>query len=268
MRTPEVLALAFFLYLPVAGRLVPGRRALAWRDAASLGLAGAAAALQLAGDGRAATVVRDWAPGAFLIFAYWTSGAYVGRLAARFEARLLRLDRQLLGRALDSLGGHGPRWVLEALELAYVSCYAFVPAGLLWLVLHAPAAADPDRYWTAVLAASLPCYGLLPLLHTRPPRLVEGDLPIDRRRLLVRRLNLAVLENGSVHANTFPSGHVASTLSAALMVAVLLPWAGVFMLVLAAAIAASTVTGRYHYAADTALGVLLALGGFWVAMVQ
>lgn len=262
MRVAEMLSLAYFTYLPVAGWLSGSRMRPGWPEVACGALAGVAWGLHLVVSGWVGGEIRNWAPGAFLILAYWMSKPYLGRLRPGMERRLLAVDCRLFGHGLKGLAERAPRGVLEALELAYLSCYAFVPAGLVVLALSGNAA-SADRYWTAVLTAALPCYGLLPWIHTRPPRCVEHDPPIDRRRLAFRRINRAVLANASVHANTFPSAHVAASLPAALMVASsALPWAGAVFLALAAAITIGAVAGRYHYGADALLGALLGVLGF------
>ena len=264
MRMAETISLVYFIYLPLAARLAGSRRP-GWADAVSLALAGAAAALQVLGTGPAAGVLRDWAPGAFLLMGYWMSAPYKGAASPAFERWLLDLDRRLLGPALDGFARRAPRLLLEALELAYLTCYPFVPAGLLWLVLSG-GHVDADRFWSAVLIASLPCYGLLPWFHTAPPRAVEPDPPIERRGLSVRRFNSGLLHRTSVHANTFPSGHVASTVAVALTVAATAhPSAGLAFIAGAMAIAIATVTGRYHYGADAVLGALLGFVGFLAA---
>ena len=271
MRTAEVVALLYFVYLPMAGRLAAGLpaaatlRPLNWADAASLTLAAGSASVQLLGNGPLATVLRDWAPGAYLLLAYWMSGPYKGPAWPAFERALLDIDRRLLGPVLlMGFARRGPRLVLEALEVAYFSCYPFVPAGLLVLIL-ADAPVDPDAFWTAVLLASLPCYATICWFHTAPPRAVEPDLPIERRRLLVRRFNFRLLHRTSVHANTFPSGHVAATVAVALTVAATHPSAGPAFLIWAAVIAVATVVGRYHFLADAVLGAALGVVAFLAA---
>jgi len=265
VRTAELVALVYFSYLPLAARLAGRRLRPGWADAVSLGLAGASAALQLLGTGPVASLVRDWAPGAFLLLSYWMSAPYKGDAAPAFERWLIDFDRRVLGTALDRFTRRAPRLLLESLELAYLTCYPFVPAGLLWLVLSGEHV-DADRFWTAVLAASLPCYALLPWFHTAPPRAVEPDLAIERRGLAVRRFNSRLLHRTSVQANTFPSGHVAATVAVALMVAATShPVAGLAFGAGAVAIAIATVVGRYHFGADAVLGALLGLAGFWLA---
>jgi membrane-associated phospholipid phosphatase len=80
----------------------------------------------------------------------------------------------------------------------------------------------------------------------------------------MRRLNTWILEGASNGWNTFPSGHVAGSLACGLAVAPRLPAAGAALMVIAGLIAVASVAGRYHYAADAAAGVLLALVVFAV----
>ena len=76
----------------------------------------------------------------------------------------------------------------------------------------------------------------------------------------IRRLNRTVLDRASVQVNTFPSGHAATAVAAGR----LLPDLLVPLLATAGAIALSTVVGRYHYAADTLLGVAVGDGAWWI----
>ena len=75
----------------------------------------------------------------------------------------------------------------------------------------------------------------------------------------IRALNLWILRHASIHANTFPSAHVAASTGAALVLATLAPWRhGLSFVAVAAAIAVSTFTGRYHFALDAAVGIAVA----------
>jgi membrane-associated phospholipid phosphatase len=76
----------------------------------------------------------------------------------------------------------------------------------------------------------------------------------------VRRLNDVVLARVSHGFNTFPSGHVAVSLAAALQVAALSMPAGSVFLLIVFAIAAGAVAGRYHYALDVVAGAVLSIG--------
>ena len=70
---------------------------------------------------------------------------------------------------------------------------------------------------------------------------------------------MAVLNRASVQWNTFPSGHTAASLATALAVAGDIPVAGVVFGVVAVSIAAGSVVGRYHYAADALAGAVVAV---------
>ena len=83
--------------------------------------------------------------------------------------------------------------------------------------------------------------------------------------LALRRVNRVVLDRASVRVNTFPSGHVATAVAAALTTGELLTGLLPLLLVVAGTIALATVVGRYHYTADTVIGVAIGVGGWWVA---
>jgi membrane-associated phospholipid phosphatase len=77
-------------------------------------------------------------------------------------------------------------------------------------------------------------------------------------------VNEFVLKRISHGLNTFPSGHVAVSLASALEVMSISQPAGIVLLVIASAIAAGAVLGRYHYALDVVVGAILgmAVSGF------
>ena len=209
-------------------------------------------------------VARDWVPCIYLLQGYWMCGLFFRRPMPAVEGRLLRLDRRLFEAfRLDAALERTPGPVLQLLELAYLCAYPFVPATLA-LLYGAGLRGQADQYWTAVLIAAFACYGLLPWIQTRPPRAIEPAGAMDRRDLALRRVNRAVLARASVQVNTFPSGHAATAVAAALATAELLPGLLVPLLATAGAIAVSTVAGRYHYAADTVLGVAVGAGAWWI----
>ena len=73
-------------------------------------------------------------------------------------------------------------------------------------------------------------------------------------------MNERVLARVSHGLNTFPSGHVAVSLAAALQVVPISRPAGVMLLAVATAIATGAIVGRYHYAADVLLGAAIGIG--------
>jgi hypothetical protein len=205
-------------------------------------------------------------PLVYLLLGYWLPALIVDRPNRRFEEWLLDVDRRWFGReGLARFEQNAPRVIIEYLELAYLLCYAVVPAGYVCLLLIGADGEAIDRFWTVVLSAAFICYGLLPWLPTRAPRALEAVT--GPRRSSVRKLNLAVLDRASVQWNTFPSGHTAASVATALAVAVHMPVVGVILGIVAMSIAIGSVVGRYHYAADAVYGALAALIVFVTAFV-
>jgi membrane-associated phospholipid phosphatase len=204
-------------------------------------------------------VARDWLPALYLVIGYWLSGWYFVEPMRGIEARFLSVDWRVLGRdggsaLVESL----PRALLEVLELAYVTCFLFVPGGLVILVVTGHHAAA-DRFWTLVLLGEFGSFAALPWIQTRPPRLIEPPGAIDRRPLLMRRLNRLQVQTTSIGVNTFPSGHVAGALATAIAVSEVLPAFAPWLLAIVAAIAIAAVLGRYHYFVDAVAGAVLTL---------
>jgi hypothetical protein len=212
-------------------------------------------------------------PLVYLLAGYWLPGLLAREPNLHVEQRLLEGDRRLFGRdGLARFERSAPRLLVEYLELAYLLCYAVVPAGYVCLVLAGHGRDAIDRFWSVVLMASFACYGLLPWLPTRAPRAIEplaearkGEGGRTSGRSSIRRVNLAVLNRASVQWNTFPSGHTAASLATALAVGSYMPLAGIILAVLAISIAAGSVAGRYHYAADAIAGAAVAILAFAMA---
>lgn len=238
---------AYFAYL--AGIAIARRR---WRPAV-LSLAALAA---LAGIGMPSVM-----PLVSLLVGYWLPAMLVREPHVRLERRLLDVDHTLFGpHGLEGFQGSAPWMLIEYLELAYLLCYAVVPAGFASLLLAGYGADTLATFWSTVLLSAFICYGLLPWLPTRAPRAIEPPLPATRSS--IRRLNLAVLNRASVQWNTFPSAHTAASLATALAVGIHMPLAGVVFGVVAVSIAAGSVAGRYHYAADAIIGAAVAVLAF------
>jgi membrane-associated phospholipid phosphatase len=203
-------------------------------------------------------------PLVYLLGGYWLPALLVREPNARLERRLLDVDYGLFGAdGLERFEQRAPLALIEYLEGAYLLCYAVVPAGYACLLLAGHDAGVIDRFWSVVLLAAFMCYGLLPWLPTRAPRAVEPHCGTTRSS--IRRLNLAVLDRASVQWNTFPSGHTAASLATAFAVGSSMPLAGVVFGVLAISIAAGSVVGRYHYAADAFAGAAMAILAFVTA---
>ncbi len=211
----------------------------------------------------AARVTRDWVPYALLFLCYRQGGLFITRWNTKFEARLERLDLTLVAPLLAWCGAHRVgSWILTYLEAAYLAYYVSLPLSLAALYLTG-AAREADRFWTVVLLASYGSCNTLPFIQLRPPRMLNENWTPAVPSSVVRAFNLWILRRGSIHANTFPSAHVAIATAGALVLLKLGPlWIGLVFLWIAISIALGAVAGRYHYAADAILGVILAVAAF------
>jgi hypothetical protein len=211
----------------------------------------------------AATIDVFWihlfVPAVLLLAGYWLSGLFFKHPQPWLETWLVRTDRDAfdtlrVNRALEAV----PHWVLELLEASYTADYAVVAAGAL--IAAAAGQDEITRYWSIVLAAELACYAALPFLRSRPPRAIEPAGVVATRAPRLRRLNTAILDRASVQANTIPSGHVAGAVAAALATMPVSATAAAILMILAGLITAAAFAGRYHYAVDCVLGVIVAVG--------
>lgn len=202
-----------------------------------------------------APIVRDWMPALMILAGYYVSGRFFVGPSPSFEAWLAAWDRRLLGDPTTRFA-RWPRLVLAYLEIVYMGCFILVPAGFAVLV-WAGRADLADRYWTLVLAAEFGSFVSLCIIQSRPPWMVERRAVLPDR--MVHRLALRMVEEVTIRANTFPSGHVAGSLAVALGVITVLPIAGTILLGFAFSIALACIVGRYHYIVDVLAGAALAL---------
>jgi membrane-associated phospholipid phosphatase len=262
-RPVEWIAIGYFGYLAAASWFVPlsrGRRAWCAIQSAAAGCMVVLVAVAAESAPRSLTPLRNWAPVAYILTSYWLPSQLVSAVDPAAEFALNAFDRRW-SAALNGALGRAPRWLLELLELAYLSCYPMLPAGFAVVYWHGGAAAA-DRFWTAVVMAAALSYGVLPWVRTRPPRQLYGAPPGGS---WARTLNEAVLNRASVQLNTFPSGHVATAAATALAVTADVPAAGIGFLPIAVAIALACITGRYHYVADVLAGAAAGVLAFAVS---
>jgi hypothetical protein len=238
-----VVYLAFFALAAPLARVDRTRRTRTALAALSL------AALVFGASRRLPIAARLWLPFLYIPIGYWIPVPLVpSRRGGAFEAWLIRTDGALRG-AVDAM----PRWLAYSVEIGYLSCFPLIPIAFA-VVWTAGSEAEVARFWTAVLAAACACYVTLPWLVSRPPRFIDNRAA-DGVPTAVSRANVFVLGRVSHHLNTFPSGHVAVSVAAAIGAGRVVPLAGVVLGVIAAGVALGAVTGRYHFAADAALGV-------------
>jgi hypothetical protein len=251
----SVASVPYFLYILFLAWVTPGLPGVARARAAGSSVAGLLLALT------AGLTELFWLrglvlPPLVLLIAYRASGFLWRGPMFGIESALVETDRAL---QVPRIARRVPRPVAEFLELAYGGVYPLIPIAL---VLHLAFSANPDadHFWTVVLVTDYVCFGMLPLIQTRPPRSLEGGAPW---RASLRRLNLNILNHASIGMNTMPSGHAAEALAAALLVLDTPPAIVTWMFFNAAAISAGAVFGRYHYALDALAGWLVAVG-VWV----
>lgn len=251
----ELLAIVYFVTFAAAVSATGRPRRRGWAVAATAS-ALMAAVVALAAAGLPLTA-RLWLAHLYLVTAYWLPALVEPRDDNRaFERWLVNTDarwQQRLVRVPTSLALAG--------EFAYLLCYPFVPAAFA-VVWVAGTAADADRFWTAVLLAGFTCYVSLPWLTARPPRLLSAG---ERDSSRVAGTNAAILARLSHGQTTFPSGHVAVSIAAALSVLSVSILGALVFTAIAGGIALGAATGRYHYVIDVVTGIAAGLLALLVA---
>ena len=258
LRGWEVASVLSFVYTAVAALIRPGLP----RAARVRGVGGSAAGLLLTTASALAPfhpLLHYWLlPPALLLLGYWTSGLLFVAPMKPIEKLFTAIDRVARVRKFAALS---PTSVANVLEFYYVAVFALVPIALA-LHLNLSAAPDADRFWTVILVTDFICFAALPWIQTRPPRSLEPGEPWVSS---LRAFNLRWVDRASIQVNTFPSGHAAEALAAALLVSNLRVGIFIWMLVCAAAVSAGAVFGRYHYAIDAVAGWIVATG-VWVVL--
>ncbi|HVL68694.1 MAG TPA: phosphatase PAP2 family protein [Vicinamibacterales bacterium] len=246
MPTWAAASTAYFVYLWGAAMARPGLPAPARLRAT----AACAAGLLLAALGAALPLF--WLqsvvlPPIVLLVAYWAGGLLWVRPMPRVERFLVASDRAL---RVPEIASRTPRALVELQEIAYAGVYPLIPIALALHMVCTPAP-DADRFWTVILVTDFICFGMLPWIQTRPPRLLD---PAPPWRSSFRTFNVRLLGEASIGVNTVPSGHAAEALAAALLVSGA-PWPILlWMWFNALAISAGAVLGRYHFALDAVAG--------------
>ena len=262
----EWIVCGFFVYLIILARLQRLRGRQQFRVLSTgvvcVGLAVMLSQLRLSPILR---IAREWLPTFYLLQGYWLCGLFFRQPMLTVEQRLIDIDRTLFRVfGVTTFLTRGPKLALEYFELTHLLVYPLLPIsfGLFsWLGFRASA----DSFWTAILIAGYGCYGVLPFIQTRPPRIFEFQSPETRRGLVSRRANLHLIKRFSVQVNTFPSGRIAVALASTLAVMSASTSIGIVMLILVAHITVATVLGRYHYLVDSLLGLLVGGIAWWIS---
>ena len=257
MRSSEWIAFLYFLYLAVVcwlRRISRSQRLLV--TGVSLAVA---AAVRLVSA--APLSIRDWAPLLYVTVAYFLTGRLFVRPSEKLESWLMSWDHRLLGDPTRRFA-HWPGWIVAYLDVVYVFCFLLLPAGFAALAA-AGYAMQANYYWTMVLAADLGAFAPLSVFQTRPPWVLEPPPVLADNAM--RRLASRMVRQATIGVNTFPSGHVAVSLAAALAVVGSMPLTGGVLMFLAASVSLACIVGRYHYVVDVAAGAVLA-GVVWAVV--
>jgi membrane-associated phospholipid phosphatase len=214
---------------------------------------------------RDVSILRDWLTVALFLVPYWQTGQFFQGPNHHLEKRLLAFDRWLVPRVANTSGTSRSMLGL-ALEVAYLFCYPLVPLGLLALYL-AGRRGHVAEFWLVVLVSTYLCYAMTPFVPAYPPRDLAGAPPPRAQTGKARIFNRWILKHGSIHAISFPSAHVASAFSVALVLLRVSPAVGLIFFVIAVWISLGAVIGRYHYSLDVLLGAATALIVFLACLI-
>jgi membrane-associated phospholipid phosphatase len=272
VRKPEWVVLAFLIYAAILGAALPVAPAIGLRVIfLNLAIVSGYAAL-IALDGRyrglALSVTRDWAPLAVVILAYREMGWFAQpHLGHTLESHWVVWDQMVLrggGKALiESMGQVLP----SLLEIAYSLVYALAPFAVAMLYVYRRRE-RVDRFLLVFVTGVLLCYFQFPFWPSEPPRVVFFGQDFPAYDTIFRRFNWWMLGAYGIHTSVFPSAHVGGAFAAAFGIRRAMPerrWLRRFLLTMAVLIAAATVYGRYHYLADAAAGLAMALAAAGIA---
>ncbi len=178
------------------------------------------------------------------------------------ERRWVEWDRLFLEdfhvrAAIESLGAAIPL----GLDLSYLLVYAIPPVALA-ILYRCRRRSGIDQFLFTLLLGTLVTYALLPFFPSAPPRTVFPGQDLPNVHTELRRLNVWILDHYDIRTSVFPSGHVTAAFSAAFGMLLAFPQRkrfGAGLLVLAIAIALTTVYGRYHYLVDGIAGLLISI---------
>lgn len=272
-RTYEYIIAAYFLYTSALALALPLKPPI---PAVTLGLntavLGGLVVLAYADSLRRREflgIVRDWYTPPLMLLAYREMGWFAQpHLSTALEDGWVVWDRLLLDawglrRLVEFLGPVGP----GLLEIAYIFVYPMLPLSIAALYVAGRRERVPAFLFNFTLAV-LAVYALFPYFPSEPPWTNYPGQDFPAYDTVFRRFNAAMLRGQGIHTSVFPSAHVAGGMSAAFALIRLLPekkWVGRTWLALATLIAVATVYCRYHYAADAAAGLGIAVAASWVS---
>ncbi len=265
----EYVVQAYFAYLSVAAFL----RHLAWADRLWLIfppiLIFGAIRLEQAGSRPWSRILREYLGMAMILPSYWSVEWFAtGAKRTDMQDLWVQWDRTLLHglglrAAIECLGGAGP----FVLETFYMSLYAIPPIFLAILFLTGSRRRS-HKFLFMLLLGTLTVYACLPFIPVNSPRVVYPGADLPQYSNWPRSFNTWLLDHMDISTSVFPSGHVAVAFSTAFGLLFAAPerkklcWSafGAALLVFAA-----TIYGRYHYAVDGLVSILITTAT-WLAV--
>jgi membrane-associated phospholipid phosphatase len=257
LRSSEWLLLTYFVYVALISPIFISP----WRPC----LVAVAVAVLVLRWARSESWVRDLAPLLLMLMAFREMDWFTPAIRDHhLEQTWIVWDRMLLDQ-------HGLRAMIERaglllpvfFELCYLLVYTVGFVGV-WALLAHGRRHRLNKFWLIYLAGTLSAYALFPYFPSEPPRIVFAGADLPAIVTDLRRFNLWILGNFSIHSSVFPSAHVSSAFSAAWGLLATLPerrWIGWTMAAYGVCVAIATVYGRYHYAVDVAAGAALSFIG-------
>jgi len=254
------LYLIFLLFMA----LLAAARSGSWPSFVLAHLFIAACIITLAANARRSPVLRflhDWYPLAMFIFSFEEVARFSLSLVPHWQDHwLIAFEEWLFGLSPNLFFSrfHSP-WLSELMDLGYFSYYPMFPVvgGLLY-------ARQDKRLFRELMQCSVLMYflsfAIYLVLPVEGPRHALPALVLPPHGGLFNWLVRAIQHNAGVHGNAFPSSHVGLAL-----LCVVFAWragnkriAPVLALCLAG-ICAGAVYDAYHYFADIAGGLAMAL---------
>lgn len=217
-------------------------------------------------------VMRDWYPLPLMLLAYREMGWFAPATHTfRWEPVWVKWDRVLLNHwgLRDIIESAGPLFP-SLLDISYVMVYTIAPFCMAWLYYRRKMA-RMDSFLLVFLSGIFGSYLLFPFFPSEPPRTVFPDSDLPQVVTVFRRFTLGMLGTYGIHLSVFPSAHCSGAFSAAFAMREILPeepWLWRWLIVLAILIATATIYGRYHYAADAAAGIGIALIAWAIARTR
>jgi len=262
LRTSEWVLVVFFAYIVAIAPFFRDRSHLKYQPLVVF--AGVLAFLYVLAHSRRVfgakviETVRDWLPILLTLLAFREMELFVtSAYLHAYETAWIRWDDVLLGawrlRGAIERGGAAVPFYLEL-------CYFFVYAvgGYCVAVLYVRRRrSEVNRFWIIYLVGTLAAYALFPYFPSQPPRIAFPNVDPPTVITWVRKLNLLILRNATIHSGVFPSAHVSSAFSCTWAMFLIFPERrrlGWGLLIYAVSVSVATVYGRYHYTADVVTG--------------